>query len=195
MFNLPRRHSEGGVPDMKADFTDAELPASLCRIFERSKVALTVADYTAPDCPLVGVNVGFCELTGYDPDEVLGRNCRFLQPANGAGPVRERMRAYLGDEKMLDEKFVIPNVKRDGTPFLNLVYMSKLTLDGKVALVLASQFGVMRAKQNDFDLYDRALGEDMQQLSELTADTNWAVLGSVEALASSYSIIARFQIL
>ena len=180
---------------MNAHFTDAEVPAPLRRIFQRSKVALSVADFTARDCPLVGVNDSFCELTGYDADEVLGRNCRFLQPEGGGGSVRERMRAYLADDKTLDEKFVIPNEKRDGTPFLNLVYMSKLTLDDELSLILASQFGVMRASENDFDLYDRALSEDMQQLSELTAGSNWAVLGSVEALASSYSIIARSQIL
>ncbi|MHA6332945.1 hypothetical protein ACXYL9_04610 [Qipengyuania sp. CAU 1752] len=69
------------------------------------------------------------------------------------------------------------------------------TLDDELALIFASQFGVMRASENDFDLHDRALSEDQQQLNELTAGSNRALLCSVGAFASSYSIIARSQIL
>jgi len=33
-----------------------------------------VADATLPDCPLVYASLGFYEMTGYEPSEVLGRN-------------------------------------------------------------------------------------------------------------------------
>lgn len=42
-------------------------------------ITTTVADNTLPDCPLVYVSDGFCDLTGYQPEEILGHNCRFLQ--------------------------------------------------------------------------------------------------------------------
>ena len=32
-----------------------------------------------PDCPLMYVNEAFCRMTGYERDEIIGRNCRFLQ--------------------------------------------------------------------------------------------------------------------
>ncbi len=32
-----------------------------------------------PDCPLVYANAAFLRMTGYAEEEVLGRNCRFLQ--------------------------------------------------------------------------------------------------------------------
>lgn len=40
---------------------------------------ITIADCSQPDMPLIYINKGFCKMTGYSRDEVLGKNCRFLQ--------------------------------------------------------------------------------------------------------------------
>ena len=45
--------------------------------------AFVVSDPTLPDCPIVFVSDQFLQLTEYSRNEILGRNCRFLQ-------VRER---------------------------------------------------------------------------------------------------------
>ncbi len=172
-------------------FDQTVLPEALGALLQRSGVSLSIADFTSDDCPLVGVNEAFCKLSGYEPEEILGRNCRFLQPEGGAGPVRERMRNFLTDEKAKDGKFLIPNVTKDGDRFLNLVYMSKLTRNGEVSLVLGSQFAVDLKAPERGDLYDRALQADLRQLNLLITEHNWTVLGSFEALASSHSIIAQ----
>jgi PAS domain S-box-containing protein len=169
----------------------ADLPSGLKDLFERSKVSLSIADAQREDCPLVGVNAAFCELSGYEPDEVLGRNCRFLQPEQGAGPVRARMRRFIADSTARDGKFLIPNVTRDGEPFLNLVYMTKLEQNGRVRFVLGSQFAADLRKTLSPEVYDLALSQDLRQLKLLTDEHNWTVLGSFDALASSHSIIAR----
>eukprot|EP00959_Pyramimonas_sp_CCMP1952_P311248 6513808-Pyramimonas_sp.AAC.1 len=38
-----------------------------------------VTDPFLPDCPIVFASEGFYHMTGYGPDEILGKNCRFLQ--------------------------------------------------------------------------------------------------------------------
>lgn len=40
---------------------------------------ITIADPNLPDCPLMYVNEAFCNMTGYTREEIIGRNCRFLQ--------------------------------------------------------------------------------------------------------------------
>ncbi|KXZ49250.1 hypothetical protein GPECTOR_22g842 [Gonium pectorale] len=40
---------------------------------------ITIADPSAPDNPIVYTNNAFLAMTGYSREEVLGRNCRFLQ--------------------------------------------------------------------------------------------------------------------
>jgi PAS domain-containing protein len=44
-----------------------------------SQQNFAISDPTLPDNPIVYVSQGFLELTGYTLDQVLGRNCRFLQ--------------------------------------------------------------------------------------------------------------------
>jgi PAS domain S-box-containing protein len=46
----------------------------LCRLQN-----FVIADPTLPDCPIVFASDPFLRLTGYRREEVLGRNCRFLQ--------------------------------------------------------------------------------------------------------------------
>lgn len=173
---------------------NADLPAGLKQLFDRSTVSLSIADYTAPDCPLVGVNQAFCDFSGYGAQDVLGRNCRFLQPPGGAGPVRDRIRAFLGDKEAGDAKFLIPNVRKDGMPFLNLVYMSKLSCNGRICLVLGSQFSVGQGDVRRSGLYDLALAEDLRRLNLLTSENDWVMLGSFQALASSNTIIAQAKL-
>lgn len=176
---------------MTTFFTDVALPSGLREAFGESRVSLSLANAQVEDMPLIAVNRPFCEMSGYEPEEVLGRNCRFLQPPESAGPVRDEMRTFLYDSEKPDGRFVIPNVTKDGRKFLNLVYMAKLSRGNTVRFVLGSQFPVDPEKAAEPDLYDRALSESLKQLNLLTYDDNWALLGSFDALASSHSIIAR----
>lgn len=41
--------------------------------------AILISDLTQPDQPIIYASSAFTALTGYLPQEVLGRNCRFLQ--------------------------------------------------------------------------------------------------------------------
>merc|ERR1711937_1017982 len=49
-------------------------------------VSLTLCDLEQPDTPIVYASPSFCELTGYSMNEVLGRNCRFLQSSPTCSP-------------------------------------------------------------------------------------------------------------
>lgn len=163
-------------------------------VFARSSIALSIADYTQPDCPLVGINDAFLKTTGYDPEQVLHLNCRFLQPDGDPGPVRYRMRRFIQDPEEKAGRFLIPNVSRDGRPFLNLLYLTKLTQNNEPRFILGSQFDVSAQINDEMEAYDLALTQDLSRLNLLTNETNWVVLGSLEAIASSHSIIAQSKI-
>ncbi|KAK0358975.1 hypothetical protein LTR94_033141, partial [Friedmanniomyces endolithicus] len=44
-----------------------------------TRMPMIITDPRLPDNPVVFANGAFCRLTGYERDEILGRNCRFLQ--------------------------------------------------------------------------------------------------------------------
>jgi PAS domain S-box-containing protein len=54
--------------------------------FERTRTPMVVVDGRQPDYPIVLANHAFPELTGYFADEIVGRNCRFLQ-GDGTSPL------------------------------------------------------------------------------------------------------------
>nr|AML78560.1 putative LOV domain-containing protein [Colchicum autumnale] len=64
------------------DEEEEEEPAGVPGLFfypAATATAFVVSDALEPDFPIIYVNTVFESSTGYRPDEVLGRNCRFLQ--------------------------------------------------------------------------------------------------------------------
>ena len=74
------------------------------------------------------VSEGFTALTGYGREEIVGRNCRFLQgPATSPEGV-QRIRDALNKGDGCTE--LLLNYKRDGTPF----YCVSSCLAGEIGL-------------------------------------------------------------
>jgi sigma-B regulation protein RsbU (phosphoserine phosphatase) len=78
---------------------------------------ITIADARLPDRPLIYANEGFERMTGYAVDEVLGRNCRFLQgTGTDAACVAEIRDALAANRACVVE---LLNYRKDGTEFWN----------------------------------------------------------------------------
>ncbi|KUI69621.1 White collar 1 protein [Cytospora mali] len=101
-----------------------------------SSVALVVCDLAAPDTPIVYVSDPFLELTGYRADEVVGRNCRFLQaPGGRVKPHSARKHVARKDIRGMREAIKankehqteITNFKKDGRPFTNILTIIPIT--------------------------------------------------------------------
>ena len=52
---------------------------SLVKALQTAQQNFVITDPSLPDNPIVFASAGFLVLTGYSLDQVLGRNCRFLQ--------------------------------------------------------------------------------------------------------------------
>lgn len=92
------------------------------RVVGATGIAVLIADARLPDAPVVDVNPAFERLTGYAPEDVLGRNCRFLQGPGSNPVVVKRMRTALDEARQFTE--VILNYRRDGTAFWNEINVS-----------------------------------------------------------------------
>jgi PAS domain S-box-containing protein len=84
------------------------------RALDQASVGITVAD---ADEELVFVNEGFSRTTGYEAEEAVGDNCRFLQGEGTDEETVAEIRAAIDAEEPIST--VIRNYRKDGTPFWN----------------------------------------------------------------------------
>lgn len=91
---------------------------------DEAPVGITMSDPSRPDNPLVYVNDSFEEITGYDREVVVGRNCRFLQgPETRAESVAELRRAIDAGEPTT---VTLRNYRKDNELFWNRVTVAPL---------------------------------------------------------------------
>jgi len=106
-----------------------------------SPIATVVSNPRLPDNPVVAANAAFCELTGYDEAEIVGRNCRFL-----AGEETEPWRTEQVREAIRSLRPALTellNYRKDGTAFRNAVLIAPIfDADGELAWFLGSQVDV-----------------------------------------------------
>lgn len=118
---------------------------------DEAPIGITVSDPSQPDNPLIRVNDGFCEQTGYDREEVLGRNCRFLQgEATREEPVAKMREAIDAEEPVTVE---LRNYRKDGSMFWNRVTITPIRSEsGTVANWLGYQQDITAEKEYQQDL-------------------------------------------
>jgi PAS domain S-box-containing protein len=92
------------------------------RAVSATTTSITVSDPHQDDQPLVCVNPAFTAVTGYRPEEVLGRNCRFLQGPGTDPAAVARVRRALSEGRPVTE--VLLNYRADGTTFYNELAVS-----------------------------------------------------------------------
>jgi len=83
-----------------------------------------LSDPRLPDNPIVFATPGFYRLTGYTPEQVLGRNCRFLQGSGTDPKAVDIIRKAI--QSGSDCTVCILNYKADGTPFWNQFFVAAL---------------------------------------------------------------------
>ncbi|MCJ2014281.1 histidine kinase famiy protein [Methylobacterium sp. J-076] len=154
---------------------------------ETTRMPMIVTDPRQPDNPIIFANRAFVAMTGYAPEELVGRNCRFLQ-----GPETDRetiaaVRAAVAERREYATEIL--NYRKNGSTFWNALFVSPVhNTAGELVYYFASQLDVSRRR----DAED-ALGQaqTMEALGQLTGgiahDFNnllQVIVGYVDILAA-----------
>lgn len=86
-------------------------------VVEASNDGIIIAEQEGLDNILIYVNPAFESMTGYPQEEILYRDCRFLQNGEGDETVREAVRSAIAEGKPCRQ--VMLNYRKDGTTFWN----------------------------------------------------------------------------
>ncbi|MEG4250170.1 PAS domain S-box protein [Microcoleus sp. Pol10D4] len=118
--------------------TDSFNLSLLERAIAASSNSILIADARRPDIPIIYCNPAFEKLTGYSAQEVIGRNCRFLQGPDTDQAELDKLRSSLRSGTEI--QVVLKNYRKDKTPFWNELMVSPiLDNEGKLTHFIGVQ--------------------------------------------------------
>ena len=123
------------------------------------KGGIVIADARKRDNPIIYCNAAFLEITGYSYDEVIGRNCRFLQGPDTDQDSVEQIRQAIRAGR--DCQVVLQNYRKDGTAFWNELKISPVR-DANGSL---THFISLLS-----DITERKLAQERQQLMQFSLE-------------------------
>ena len=135
------------------------IPQILSKILDSSVNGITLADPDMEDMPLVYANKAFEKMTGYTMEEVVGKNCRFMQGKDRDHALKERhmmQKAFKNNESI---NITFKNYRKNGEEFYNHLEMSPLfDSKGNLLYYLGVQLDVTQ------EILDK---EEIKRLNEL----------------------------
>ncbi|SDC49924.1 PAS domain S-box protein [Belnapia rosea] len=129
-----------------------------------TRMPMIITNPRLRDNPVAFANDAFCRLTGYRREEILGRNCRFLQGPESDPATIGRIRAAIEAEESIE--IDIRNHRKDGTAFWNRLLLAPVRdAAGRLAYFFASQLDVTpeRERMAGLESHNAAL---LAELSE-----------------------------
>lgn len=112
-----RRNLAERKRDLEALRQAAEENLRLARAVNSASEGVVITDATQRNHPIIYTNPAFLRITGYQFDEVVGRNCRFLQGLDTDPQAIAQIRRAIAERNEL--KITLLNYRKDGQPFWN----------------------------------------------------------------------------
>jgi PAS domain S-box-containing protein len=124
------------------------------------------ADPHLPDTPIVHASDLFLHLTGYNLEEIMGRNCRFLQGPGTDPAAVAQIRESMSLEKSCSVRLL--NYRKDKRPFWNLLHVSPVRCSkGKVAFYVGVQLHVSAVDKEEEE--EMGMNAKQKQLGAVAA--------------------------
>nr|AML78534.1 putative LOV domain-containing protein [Pittosporum resiniferum] len=180
----------GGDDDYEESDEDNERPDSLddkvrkkemrkgidlATTLERIEKNFVITDPRLPDNPIIFASDSFLELTEYSREEILGRNCRFLQgPETDPATVR-KIRDAIDNQKDVTVQLI--NYTKTGKKFWNLFHLQPMRdQKGEVQYFIGVQLdGSQHVEPLHNCIAETAAKESAKQVKETAENVDEAV--------------------
>ena len=131
--------------DLRAILDPRDLRVGADKLFlettQQTRMAISISDPHEEDCPIVYCNQAFIDLTGYSREEILGRNCRFLQGRSTDREAVAKLREGIAQERYTVVDLL--NYRKDGAAFWNAVHVGPIYDEhGKLQYFYGSQWDI-----------------------------------------------------
>ncbi|MHA3840085.1 histidine kinase famiy protein [Sphingomonas aestuarii] len=131
---------------------------------ETTRMPMIVTDPHRDDNPIIFCNRAFEKMTGYRQEEIVGRNCRFLQGPETDQDTVSQVRE--GIRRREDVAVEILNYRKNGSTFWNALFVSPVNdANGELRYFFASQLDISRRKEAEEAL---SQAQKMEAVGKLT---------------------------
>lgn len=126
----------------------------LARAVASASDGILITDPNQPDNPVIYTNPAFSRTTGYQPEEIIGRNCRFLQ---GSGTdINAITQINSGIAEQREVKATLLNYRQDGQQFWNELKISPVFSEaGELLNFIGIQTDITERKLAEENLHSR----------------------------------------
>lgn len=166
--------------DIYPRFVRQQMTLSVCKALatDRTRYAglgdcFVLTNPSKADNPIVYASDGFVKVTGYSRQEIIPRNCRFLQGRYTHHKAVSAIKAAV--DKRRESVELLLNYKKTGEPFWNLLYVTPLyDSTGTLAFFLGGQINCSTTIHNASDILRiLAFADDVDEDANVaTATTN-----------------------
>ena len=112
---------------------------------------IVITDARQKDNPIIYYNKAFQKLTGYNKDEILGRNCRFLQGKDRGQEGVKTIRKAIKEGKSC--RVQVKNYRKDGSMFWNEVSINPIrALNGDITHFVGIQNDVTQRVKDEQEI-------------------------------------------
>ncbi|MGM0545357.1 MAG: PAS domain-containing protein [Bacteroidota bacterium] len=122
-------------------------------------ILITELTLESPGPKIVYVNDGFCEMTGYSKEEVIGKTPRILQGPKTDRAVLDKLKRQLKEGQSFFGQAI--NYRKDGSEFVNQWDIHPLTdADGNITHWVSYQHDITKRKRAEEHLVDQKVEFD-----------------------------------
>ncbi|SEL19032.1 PAS domain-containing protein [Roseovarius nanhaiticus] len=131
-----------------------------------SRLPLCITDPTKPDEPIVFANQAFCDLTGYDEADFIGKNCRFLQGEETSRESVQQIRDAMDAREVTMVEII--NYRKNGEKFLNALQIGPIyDEDGELIFRFGSQLDISSHREKERKAAELRTAELLHRLKNI----------------------------
>ncbi|MHA4894669.1 PAS domain-containing sensor histidine kinase [Pedobacter sp. PWIIR3] len=164
----------------------------LGKVLESTNTGVVITDNLLPDNPIIYCNPAFERISGYSREEIIGRNCRFLQNQDRNQPARLEIRKAIdaGEKCMVQ----IRNYTKQGDLFYNELYLSAVRNNaGEVTNFIGIQNDIsarIKAEQ-ELDQNYKEIEQKVAERTEMLRESEEYLASIVETIRESLIVMDK----
>lgn len=154
---------------------------TILKAIENVTNGVVISDPNQEDNPVIYVNKGFEEITEYSKEDVVGKNCRFLQGKDTDPEELDRLKKAIKERKPV--RVILKNYTKKGKVFYNELYLTpQFDEKGKIKYFIGVQNDITEQvkAQKELEKYKNYLEELASERTKELSETNKKLRDEIE---------------